>query len=526
MIEDMIRTARARQRRAVASGMIAAAVAALSAIGLLAVSGWFLTGAALAGLGGVAAVQAFNYLIPSAAIRGLAILRTLSRYGERLFSHRAMLFALADVRTRLFARLVAAPPAAALRFNRGEVAARLGSDVEALEEALLRTTLAPSGIATLIGALALAAFAGIIAVLALCAAAATSLLLARWIGARWLAPALDAERDATGQLIRQYVDLATGGDDILVYALDDDVRAALGDAQDGLHQARVAMVRADAALGTGHWLATGMVVAAIVLFSAAPAPLVALSSLAAAASMEIVGALVRLDLQRWKSRGARERLDVMFPVPSAPVPPPPVDLSAAIVIDRHRIARGDRFAVTGASGSGKTRLIETLAGLRNDAPQSIEIARVPVADLPLSDRRSLFALAAQDASMIAGTVADNLALARPGITRAAMAEALFSAGLDDVVATLPGGLDCWLGDDGARLSGGQRRRLSLARALLADRPFLLLDEPSEGLDLDTEGLLVARLRGWLDATGTGLIIVSHRLAMLELADRRMALQSD
>ena len=94
------------------------------------------------------------------------------------------------------------------------------------------------------------------------------------------------------------------------------------------------------------------------------------------------------------------------------------------------------------------------------------------------------------------------------------------------MATLPGGLDCWLGDDGARLSGGQRRRLSLARALLADRPFLLLDEPSEGLDLDTEALLVARLRGWLDATGTGLIIVSHRLAMLELADRRMALQSD
>ena len=178
-------------------------------------------------------------------------------------------------------------------------------------------------------------------------------------------------------------------------------------------------------LGTGHWLATGMVVAAIVLFSAAPAPPVALSSLAAAEAMDIVGALVRIDLQRWKSRGARERLDVMFPVPSAPVPPPPVDLSAAIVIDRHRIARGDRFAVTGASGSGKTRLIETLAGLRNDAPQSIEIARVPVADLPLSDRRSLFALAAQDASMIAGTVADNLALARPGITRAAMAEALF-----------------------------------------------------------------------------------------------------
>ena len=136
MIEALLRSARAGQRRAVLLGMAAAAVAALSAIGLLAVSGWFLTGAAIAGLTGAAAVKAFNYLVPSAAIRGLAILRTLSRYGERLFSHQAMLFALAEVRAALFARLIAAPPATALLHNRGDVAARLGGDVETLEEAL------------------------------------------------------------------------------------------------------------------------------------------------------------------------------------------------------------------------------------------------------------------------------------------------------------------------------------------------------------------------------------------------------
>ncbi len=524
MIDDLVRAARSRQRRAVASGMIAGAVAALSAIGLLAVSGWFLTGAALAGLSGAAAVQAFNYLIPSAAIRGFAILRTLSRYGERLFSHQAMLFALADVRTRLFARLVDVPPAAALRFNRGDVTARLSGDVEALEEALLRTTLVPSGIATLIGALALAALAGIVALIALCAAVAMSVLLSSWVGARWLAPALDAEREAMGQLIGQYVDLAAGGDDIRVYALDDAVRAALGDVEVPLQRARIAMARADAVIAAGHWLATGMVVAAIVLFSPAHAPLVALSALAAAATMEIVGGLARLDLQRWKSRGARERLGAMFPAPGPQMVAAPADPSAEIVIAGHRIARGDRVAVTGPSGSGKTRLLETLAGLRDDAPETAEIGDVAVAQLPLAARRALFALAGQDASMIAGTVADNLALARPGVNRAAMDNALFLVGLDDVVAMLPGGLECWLGDDGARLSGGQRKRLSLARALLADRPFLLLDEPSEGLDLDTEAMLAARLRGWLDETGVGLIIVSHRPTMLELADRRLALK--
>jgi ATP-binding cassette subfamily C protein CydC len=104
-----------------------------------------------------------------------------------------------------------------------------------------------------------------------------------------------------------------------------------------------------------------------------------------------------------------------------------------------------------------------------------------------------------------------------------MAEALSLACVDDAVAALPGGLDCWLGDDGARLSGGQRKRLSLARALLAGRPWLLLDEPSEGLDAPTEARLAANLDTWLERTGTGLILVSHRSAMLGLVSRRLRL---
>ena len=120
--------------------------------------------------------------------------------------------------------------------------------------------------------------------------------------------------------------------------------------------------------------------------------------------------------------------------------------------------------------------------------------------------------------MMAGSVADNLGLARPRVDADAMWRALAIAAADDVVRALPDGLQQWLGGDGARLSGGQKRRITLARALLAQRPWLILDEPSEGLDAATEARLIENLRAWLDQTGTGLILVSHRPAMAALAD--------
>ena len=123
--------------------------------------------------------------------------------------------------------------------------------------------------------------------------------------------------------------------------------------------------------------------------------------------------------------------------------------------------------------------------------------------------------------MLAGSIADNLRLARPGINEADMADALHVACLDQRIASLPGGIDYRLGEAGGTLSGGERKRLSLARALLTGRPWLLLDEPTEGLDAATEALLISRLRIWLDRTGTGLILISHRPAPLTLTDRQV-----
>jgi ATP-binding cassette subfamily C protein CydC len=139
---------------------------------------------------------------------------------------------------------------------------------------------------------------------------------------------------------------------------------------------------------------------------------------------------------------------------------------------------------------------------------------------PDAQTRAAFAHAPQDAAMIAGTVRANLALA-DAQPDDAIWEALADAALEARVRALPQGLDTWIGENGERLSGGERRRLSLARALLRDAPWLLLDEPTEGLDAATEALVVERLDARLKRTGQGLILVSHRPAPRALCDLRL-----
>ena len=150
----------------------------------------------------------------------------------------------------------------------------------------------------------------------------------------------------------------------------------------------------------------------------------------------------------------------------------------------------------------------------------MSLADQDISTLPTGELRPAFAHAPQDAALIAGTVRANLALA--GVhPDDALWEALADAALDARVRALPQGLDTWIGENGERLSGGERRRLSLARAVLRDAPWLLLDEPTEGLDAATEALVVQRLDARLKRTGQGLVLVSHRPAPRALCDQQL-----
>jgi ATP-binding cassette subfamily C protein CydC len=174
--------------------------------------------------------------------------------------------------------------------------------------------------------------------------------------------------------------------------------------------------------------------------------------------------------------------------------------------------------VTGLSGAGKTTLVERLMGLRAPVAGEALLGGVDVAELDVEGARALFAYAAQDVRLLAGSVADNLRLAWPEASDDALWKALEDAGLADRVRAAPAGLDAPLGDNGERLSGGERRRLGLARAYLRDAPWLVLDEPTEGLDAATEAMVLERLARRLARSGQGLILISHRAAPRALCD--------
>ncbi|WP_405448290.1 thiol reductant ABC exporter subunit CydD [Streptomyces achromogenes] len=182
-----------------------------------------------------------------------------------------------------------------------------------------------------------------------------------------------------------------------------------------------------------------------------------------------------------------------------------------------RVEPGETVALVGPSGAGKSTLLSVLLGFVRPTGGRVRVGGADLAGLDLAEWRSRIAWVPQRPHLYAGTIAENVRLARPGADDGAVRRALRDAGAWEFVAALPDGVDTVLGEDGAGLSAGQRQRLALARAFLADRPVLLLDEPTAALDGATEADVVAAVRRL--AAGRTVLLVVHRPALLEVADR-------
>ncbi|HEY7621479.1 MAG TPA: ABC transporter ATP-binding protein, partial [Solirubrobacteraceae bacterium] len=175
-------------------------------------------------------------------------------------------------------------------------------------------------------------------------------------------------------------------------------------------------------------------------------------------------------------------------------------------------------------GAGKTTLAELLVRFRDPVAGAVALGGVDLRHAAQDSVRAAVCLGAQDAHLFAGTLAENLALARPGATGAELERALRRVGLGPWLASLPGGLQTLLGEDGAKVSGGQRRRIAAARLLLSPAPFLVADEPAAHLDPEgAEGLMV-ELAGEA-RSGRGVLVIAHEPHGLDAYDDVLTLSA-
>lgn len=512
--------------RRMALGAFLSTLVVLAGMALLGTSGWFITATALAGLAGAM----FNVFVPSAAIRLLALGRTFGRYAERMVTHDATLGVLAALRERLFRGWAGPQAARALLRRPSRLLFRLTGDIDALESIYLRLivpAIAALGAALLAGVvlahldwrLGLAMFAWLLAF-----GWGTTVVVAR------LARPLALRRARALERLRaQAIDLVAGQTDLAMAGRLPAQCARLALTDDKLAHSDDALHRLETGAGWTYAVGGHVTVAATLLAVGAlgvSVPAAALALLIALAALEPFAAMRRGAIEAGRSWLAARRVgprlrqnaddgvtvgapgeDEALLLCDASVVHPGRD-GAALHDVSLRIARGERVAVVGSSGAGKSTLLGLVAG--ELAPRSGQVRALPATWL--TQRTELF----QD------SLRDNLRLADPQASDEQLWDALRGAGLEVDVRSLARGLDTPLGEGGLGLSGGQSRRLALARLLLRRADFWLLDEPTEALDAATAADVLARLKR--HASGRTVLLATHLRREAELADRLLVMR--
>ena len=531
--------------RWVAAGIGLNAVVILSNVGLLALAGWFIASMALAGIGRIP----IEYFAPAAAIRGLAILRTVGRYLERLVTHEATLRLLAELRVWFYGHLEPLAPARLQRHRGGDLLSRIRADIDSLDTFYLRV-LAPAAAAAI-------CVIALVAVLTLYSATAAWILAAGLIASGAILPLLvrrlsqSAGRGVvTARAALRVVAAETvqGLAELLL------AQAALRQNAAGAELGRslVRQQRRQAWLGstasalsglTAQLTLWGALVVMIPLVQAGSlaGPDLAFAALYVLASFEAVaplpGAFVALGETLAASRRIFELVDATPSItePAVEEPRPQrFDLRISNLRMRYTeeapwaldglnldVAQGEAIGIVGASGSGKTTLLNVLLRFW-DYEGELEIGGVSLRELGSDTARGLFGVVSQQTHLFNVSVRDNLRLARPDATDAELTLALHAAHLADDIAALPDGLDTLVGENGARFSGGQARRLAIARAILRDAPILLLDEPTEGLDAASERAVLDALAQLMPGKTT--LLITHRPSALRIVSRVVSLQ--
>jgi ATP-binding cassette subfamily C protein CydC len=523
--------------------VLLAAAATGAAIALLATSGYLISRAAQRPL-------IISLLVAIVAVRAFGITRAVTRYCERLASHELALRQIARLRIRFFGRLVPLVPSQLLGTRSGELLSRFVSDVDTLQDAHLRVVI-PAFVAMLVivgasvaGWLMLPA-AGVALLVALSAAA----ILTPCISAKVAAAAGRHQAPTRAQLTSQLVDAIDGSAELAVAgcAAEHAQRLDRSDAQLARLSRRDALA-AGIATGLNSLVIGGglVVVLAVgitgVRSGALPGVLLAAIAFLFLGACESVKPLPAAARRLRACSVAAERLqDICGQPPQVCDPAEPTrptgtgTLEARAVRIRYspdeqwvldhgnlQLAAGERVALIGSSGAGKTTLAELFVRFHDPDEGVITLDGVDVRRLAQDDLRHAVLLCGQDAHLFNTTIRENLRIGSRETAEQELWAVLGAVELEDWARGLADGLDTHVGQAGELVSGGQRQRLALARALLSDARFLILDEPDAHLDAP---LARRVMRGVLAHAGArGVLVITHATDGLEGYDRVLRLQ--
>lgn len=521
-------------------GVALAILTLLASIGLLTLSGWFLSASAVAGFAGL---YSFNYMLPAAGVRGTAITRTAGRYFERLVSHDATFRVLQHLRVDTFSKLLPLSPAGLARYRQGELLNRVVADVDTLDHLYLRV------ISPLVGAF-------VVIVVVTLGLSLLDVHLALVLGGimlltLFLLPPLFYRAGKTtgqnlthlrGEYRQQLTAWLQGQAELTVFGASQRYRHQMENTELNWHEAQRKQSELTALSQALMLLIGGVAVVAMLWLAAGgvgdntqPGALIALFVFCALAAFEALapvtgafqhlGQVIASALRITEITG--QTPEVRFSETSCECPARlsltlenvsfSYDDKAQKALDslNLNIPAGAHVAVLGRTGCGKSTLLQLLTRAWDPQEGVIRFNDTLLPQFSEAALRNAVSVVPQRVHLFSATLRDNLLLAAPATSDERLCVMLEKVGLHKLLEDE--GLNSWLGEGGRQLSGGELRRLAIARALLHDAPLMLLDEPTEGLDATTESQILDLLAK--EMRGKTLVMVTHRLRGLAALDQ-------
>ena len=483
--------------------------------------------------------------VAATSVRLFGVSRALARYLSRLASHKVALTGMDNLRNNLYDELAAAPGTKLSTLRRGDLMTRAGADVDEVGNVVVKTLL-PALVAAIVGV-------GTVGVITVISPAAGIILALCLVVSGVIAPALIARSvrlaesqgaDARTDIAATSLAILEGATELSMAGTLKRARRSLDRAEGELSAALARSARLSAFARGLDVCAMGIAVIGALLIGipqttsgALAQVLLAVVVLVPLSSFEGVAELTPAAAQLVRSAQAATRicslLDEEAPAQPHDVPEGPTVIEArdlaigwpsgpTLVTGISLTLRpGSSLAIVGPSGIGKTTLLATLTGIIPPKSGSALINGVPAWGADRDQLTSRITMTAEDAHVFATTIYENLRVARASLTRDEASELLARAGLAQWVQSLPDGLDTVIGSGGTTVSGGERRRLLMARALAAPAPIMAVDEASEHLDAATADRLMETLLTRSPDRAT--LVVTHRLSALDQADQVIVL---